>query len=75
MSLLLVLHLLTSSRDVLTRNMLTYNTALTSIALLYERLVYRSYGLRGSKDDDDKFIPIKDLAPFSMDSVSVRSAI
>jgi len=33
--------------------MLIYNTALTSITSLYERPVYRSYGLHGSKDDDD----------------------
>jgi len=46
-------HLLTSSRDVLTRNTFTRSTALTSITSLYERPVYRSYGLRVSKDDDD----------------------
>jgi len=48
-----LLHLLTSSRDVLARNMLAHTTALTSITSLYERSVYRSYGLHGSKDDDD----------------------
>jgi len=31
----------------------TCNTALISITSLYERPVYRSYGLHGSKDDDD----------------------
>jgi len=38
--------------------MRTYTTALTSITSLYERLVYRSYGLHGSKHDDDDDIYI-----------------
>ena len=52
-----LLDLLNSSRDVLTRNMRTYTTALTSITSLYERPVYMpsptAYMDRKVMNDDD----------------------
>ena len=67
-------HLLTSSRDVLTRNIrLPAVTVLTSITSLYERPVYRSYGLHGSKDDDDDDDAILYVLGYFCDSIYISA--